>query len=420
MPVRTRTAVVSIAFLVRLGLRLVRGEQDFWVNGYSAYYDLALRLVGGHGWCFGDGHSICAYWPPMYPTLLAGAALTPWPYLTIAIAESLVGAMTVLCAMLLAERLFDRTTGLFAGFVASLYPYFAIHDTALQETSTYTCLTAVSVLLFIKTAGEHTRTLAVLAGGALGLALLTRASLLPFVPLALLWLLCCAGGPKRGRVRSTLLVAAAFSIVVAPWLIRNTIRVGAPILTSQSGRFLWLGNNAQTFSHYPDESIDVSADAAYEALTPDERRELDRIGGEVEASAWYAQKGRVYMAAHPALTVRNAFRKIAAGFSWHPSPRRERLAEVVYGASYVPVLVMALAGAIRHRREWRLHLLIYGLFLSFLAVTAVFWAHTSHRSHLDVYLIVFAAAGIRRAVIAADRCYSRRPWLPGSGGSVNS
>jgi len=37
------------------------------------------------------------------------------------------------------------------------------------------------------------------------------------------------------------------------------------------------------------------------------------------------------------------------------------------------------------------------LFLTFTAVTAVFWAHTSHRSYLDVYWIVFAAYVLNRA-----------------------
>jgi hypothetical protein len=35
---------------------------------------------------------------------------------------------------------------------------------------------------------------------------------------------------------------------------------------------------------------------------------------------------------------------------------------------------------------------IHLLFLSFIAVTAVFYAQTSHRSFLDVYWIVFAAS----------------------------
>src|SRR4051794_19156224 len=84
-------AILLTAFLARLAMRLVRGEQDFWANGYSAYYSLGLRLVTGHGLCFGDGTTTCAWWPPVYPTLMAGAALTPRPYLTIVIGESLVG-----------------------------------------------------------------------------------------------------------------------------------------------------------------------------------------------------------------------------------------------------------------------------------------------------------------------------------------
>jgi 4-amino-4-deoxy-L-arabinose transferase-like glycosyltransferase len=392
-------ALAFAAFLLRLLARLVRGEQDFWRNGYSAYYTLALRLVGGHGLCFGDGGTAtCAWWPPLYPTLLAGAALTPHPYLTIVIAESLCGALTVVCVILLATRLFDRATGLLTGLLAAIYPYFVIHDTALQETSSYTCLTATAVLLLFWAAQERTWMWSILAGATMGLALLTRASLLPFVPLSLLWLLCFSGGPARSRLRSALLAGVAFSIVVAPWLIRNTVKLGAPILTSQSGRFLWIGNNRATFSHYPEESIDLSTAAAWEALTPAENRELDQIDGELARSNWFARKGREYIAAHPAMTARGALRKLAAGFGWRPSPRREPFAEAVYGASYLPVLILAFAGMILYRQFWRSHLLVYLLFFSFMLVSAVFWAHTSHRSYLDVYLTVFAAAAIKWAI----------------------
>jgi hypothetical protein len=45
------------------------------------------------------------------------------------------------------------------------------------------------------------------------------------------------------------------------------------------------------------------------------------------------------------------------------------------------------------RREVTLILL---MFASFIAVTAVFWAHTSHRSYLDVYLAIFTASALAR------------------------
>jgi uncharacterized membrane protein YoaK (UPF0700 family) len=63
-------------------------------------------------------------------------------------------------------------------------------------------------------------------------------------------------------------------------------------------------------------------------------------------------------------------------------------------------MILGLAAMFFYRKSWREHLILYALFVSFAAVTAVFFAHTSHRSYLDVYWIVFAAgllAELRRA-----------------------
>ena len=48
-------------------------------------------------------------------------------------------------------------------------------------------------------------------------------------------------------------------------------------------------------------------------------------------------------------------------------------------------------------------MLLYLLFVTCIANTAVFWAHTSHRSYLDVYLIVYSAS------VIADRTRARAP-----------
>jgi len=44
------------------------------------------------------------------------------------------------------------------------------------------------------------------------------------------------------------------------------------------------------------------------------------------------------------------------------------------------------------RRRWRRNMPIYWLFLSFAAITAILWGHTSHRAYLDVYWIIYASA----------------------------
>ena len=54
-------------------------------------------------------------------------------------------------------------------------------------------------------------------------------------------------------------------------------------------------------------------------------------------------------------------------------------------------MALGLWGMWSGRQNWREHLIFYALFVSFAAVTAVFFGHTNYRAYLDVYWIVFAA-----------------------------
>ena len=89
-------------------------------------------------------------------------------------------------------------------------------------------------------------------------------------------------------------------------------------------------------------------------------------------------------------------RKLIAGFSWKLNPPREPVAQWSYAAFYAPASILGLAGMFLARRR-RETLLIAMAFVSFIGVTAVFWAHTSHRSYLDVYLFIFSASLARDA-----------------------
>jgi hypothetical protein len=98
-----------------------------------------------------------------------------------------------------------------------------------------------------------------------------------------------------------------------------------------------------------------------------------------------------YIRGHPWLTLGNGVRKIAATFGWWPSPRKGFWANWAHLASYGPMMALGLVAMFVHRKAWREHAIVYALFVCFAAVTAVFFGHTSHRSFLDVYWIVFAA-----------------------------
>ncbi len=383
-------AILLLAFTLRIAWRMHMGSADFWQNGYSFLYDLATNVVAGKGLCLeGAG---CALRAPLYPLFLALTVLVGKSYLWIVIPQALIGAGTVLCAYLIASELFGRATGLLASFFTAVYPYYVIHDTALQETSLFTFLTALSVLLLLRALNRNSLSQWLFAGLALGTAVLTRPTLAPFALAAVIWLGSFGSGSARRKIYRVCAVLLPLGLTVGSWLVRNYSVVGAPVLTSETGLYLWLGNNPITFTHYPSESIDRTEGPAFAALTPAEQRQSDALSAnEMQESRWLEKKGLHYIRTYPLATMYAAARKIKAGFSWNFNPAREPLVQTVYLLSYAPMLLLGIAGILLTRHRWRELSLIYLLFLTFAGVTAIFWAHTSHRSYLDIYLIIFSA-----------------------------
>src|ERR1700704_5433454 len=144
---RILVALLGVAFLIRVSVRVAFGESYFWTNSYSEYYDLAENVVSGKGFCFG---TTCAFWPPLYPLFLALTALGGKHYLLIVIPQALMGAGTAFCAFLIGRNLFNSFVGIFACAITAIYPYYVMHDTALQETGMVTFLTALSVYLLLR------------------------------------------------------------------------------------------------------------------------------------------------------------------------------------------------------------------------------------------------------------------------------
>ena len=197
---------------------------------------------------------------------------------------------------------------------------------------------------------------------------------------------------SRRRLLGAIVCAGVGMLTVAPWLIRGYQLTGSVTLSTQSGFFLWLGNNPYTFSRYPQESIDRSQVVALAALSSQESRELEaRQHNEALVDEWFRKKGLEYIRAHPWRTLGNSFRKIVDAFGWLPSPRRSFWPSLGYALSYGPVMILGLWGMWASRRYWHEHSIFYAQFVAFAAVTAVFFGHTSYRAYLDVYWIVFAA-----------------------------
>ena len=220
-----------------MAVRGYSGGPDFWENGYTFFFALAKNIAAGKGVAF-DGGAATGFRVPLYPMFLAAVTFGHQAFLPVLLAQSLIGAGTVLCAALIARELFGSTAAIIAAALTAIYPYYVMHDTALQETSLYTFLMALAVLLLLHVRRRGSVLTAAGAGLALGAAVLTRANLAPFALLAPLWLALAGGVLWRRRLWVAVVCAGVAIFTVAPWLIRAYQLTGSVTLSTQSGYFL--------------------------------------------------------------------------------------------------------------------------------------------------------------------------------------
>jgi 4-amino-4-deoxy-L-arabinose transferase-like glycosyltransferase len=396
---RTLALICLLAIALRVAYRAYAGSADFWQNGYTLYYDFARSIAAGEG--LGVDGGAFAMRPPIYPGFLALAALAGGHYMLIVIPQAVFGAGTVFCAFLIGNELFGQRTGMIAALLTALYPYYVVHDTALQETGMVIFSATLSVYLLLRARNDQSFARWLAAGAVLGLSVLIRTTMLPSALAAVAWIAVFGEGAGGKKLLRTSVVSLALLVAVGGWMERNYLVVGRPVLTSETGYQFWVAHDPQTFSHYPVESIDRSNDAALEALTRSEKEEIEALSGnELAQSDWFLHRGLTYVEADPGAALTGAVRKVAAGFSWVFNPRREPLVQMTYALSYAPISILGVLGMVLARRDWRVHSLIYLQFLAFIAVSAIFWAHTSHRAYLDVYLIVFSVFAAERLLIS--------------------
>ncbi len=200
-----RAALIGVGFccLAAIALRVAyavhMGADDFWSHGYF-YYEIAQNIAAGKGILRTEGNMTgWAIRPPLYPIFLTPAALWGGNYLLIVVPQALLGAGTVVCAFLIGRLLFGTRVGVIAAALTAIYPFYVVHDTALQETGMQTFLAALSVYLLLRARKEQSRSLWLAAGMLLGLCVLTRGMMLPFALCALAWIGCLGIGPAREK-----------------------------------------------------------------------------------------------------------------------------------------------------------------------------------------------------------------------------
>jgi hypothetical protein len=177
--------------------------------------------------------------PPLYLYFVGVPFALFGSLLAVKVAQCLAASLLVPALGLAGRRAFGETAGLAAAGIAAFYPelvWFAAHFWA--ETVFTVLLWWAMERLIAADAAASARAAA--ASGLLwGLAILTRETVLYFLPAAALWL----AWRRAGGVRRAAWLAGVAALVVLPWTLRNWIVFEAFVPVSTAGALnLWQGN----------------------------------------------------------------------------------------------------------------------------------------------------------------------------------
>ena len=180
------------------------------------------------------------FYPPVYPYFLAALYGGTGGFEAARWVQAAVGALLVPAVGKAGARAFSPRVGLWAAAVAAFYPdlvWFSVH---FWSETVFLVLLWWGIERLLAADDRGTIGHAVAAGLLWGVAILTRETILYFVPMATAWLALRRQG--RALAQGAAFLLAAF-LVVAPWTYRNwtVLHAFIPVSTA-GGQNLFQGN----------------------------------------------------------------------------------------------------------------------------------------------------------------------------------
>lgn len=348
---------LAVAAAVALAVRLLAiarllPEDPTGDNFY--FHAQANLLADGHWfvhpftWQLEHRLESSAIHPPLYVLYLAVGSLAGLrSFAAHAVISSFLGVGTVVVAALCARRLAGDGAGLVAAGLVAVHPGLWLHDAIVMSESLYALMVACIVLAALRAWAEPSTTRVLLLGAAVGAAALTRGEALFLLPLLLVPL------ARRSGWRAAGLAAAAFAVVLAPWVAWNSARFSTPVLISlNSNEVIALANCPET---YYGTELGYWTPACYRG---------DPSGNEAERAAYWRRRGLEYIRDHPGRVPFVVLARLGGAFGVYHTIRHVGFGDgegrpwgwgLVGQLTFLVLIVPAMAGAgvlVRRKGPW--------------------------------------------------------------------
>ena len=418
---RILIGIILISLIFRIAVCLYLGDRvEIFPGTYDqiSYHNLALRVLSGHGFSFGQlwwpitaANAPTAHWSFLYTFYLVVvyALLGTHPLAARLIQAVLVGIFQPVLIYLIAKRLFGEAVGLAAAAITAIYIYFIYYSATLMTEPYYITMILGALYFAILLAEQASRGvqpglryrclwLAIGLGIMLGSVCLLRQLFLIFIPILFFWIWWASH--RRGNrlaIVSILLSGFMVIVIIIPVTIYNYGRFGSFVLmnTNAGYAFFWANHPIYGTHFLP---ILPSEMGSYQSLIPIELHELNEAALDREL----LKRGLQFVVDDPGRYVALSFSRIPAFFMFWPSAESgtiSNLSRVASFALFFPFMVYGLLLALFNHR-WNANLdsyspvfLLIGFAFVYTAIHLLSWALIRYRLPVDAVLLIFAGLG---------------------------
>ena len=390
--------IFFIAFLPRL-IYIIQIKSTIFYNNFmldeAFYSDWALSIAGGRWLGEGLFNGL-----PLYPYTL-GIVFKIFGYnlFMARLIEVTIASLSCVFLYFIAKDIFNKRVGIIAAIIAALYAPFIFYSGILVPTVFTVFFYLASLLIFIKALRIHSKRWFFLFGIIAGLAVMTRASMLLFLPLALAWVMIVSADKEKALV-NVALAAIGLLLVMTPLLVRNYI-VSRDIvfLTSHAGMNLYIGNNEEADGRFKapfwvrSNIAGLQTDAKTIA-----QKELGRDLKDSEVSKYYASKAASFIKKNPGPFLKLLWQKLTLFIN------KQEIYDVACYEVYrdkIPILgfpfitflfvgILAIAGMLIALKNWRKVMPLYLFVITYTLSILLYFVSSRYRVPFAMVMVIFA------------------------------
>lgn len=386
--------IVAIGFALRAAA--IFGFNHVPESDELAYKSMALNLVSGNGIVDGMGnHAMYNVGYPLFILAPVFFFLGEDLLLVRLLNMFLGGAAIVLCYLVAKEAGAGRLGRLVAAAAWALYLPASIYGVYLFKENLMIPLMLGVMWCALRLARQPSKSVAVGCGALFGLLALTGNAALSLVAVVALALVLTPALMAQ-RVTMAMLMLSVTLAISSPWLVRNMLVIGAPVLNTNGGFNLYLGNNPAATGMFVSIS-DTPRGPTWEAL---------RKTGEVQASETLKQEAIAWMRANPTEFVTLAAKKMA--YFWTPpfhegkgeQSSAEKLVRILWAIQFLVLIAAAIGTVLIPRLRNRQVVLLWLAVACYTGVHVLFYVIFRYREPIMPVLAVMTGLVLESLVAA--------------------